>query len=248
MSKINFNVQMSVEEIIATLKNSQFPSIIVEGREDILVYRRLEDYFADLGATVMPAGGRGNVLRIFKEYWATAENKPFVVFIVDQDTWIFEGRPVEYVNSVIIATDGFSIENDMYRDADMEALLPAAQRASFFAELDGVTTWFALAVSRHREDRGERIDRHPNHILDPQQRIKLLNLKEGEDYPETLKVEILASYKRLLRGKLLLDLLCRHCRGHRASLLLDFGASRQSEFFQRIRRMVRDELTRFSSI
>ena len=64
MSKISLPIHV----ILATIRNS--PSgkfVIVEGVDDIIIYRILITLYKSLGIQVIPAGGRDKVLEIFDE-------------------------------------------------------------------------------------------------------------------------------------------------------------------------------------
>jgi hypothetical protein len=68
-----------------------------------------------------------------------------------------------------------------------------------------------LALSRRIANQVEKISTHPNEILkSDNDRLKALELKENEVYPEALKNRIQANYVTLLRGKTLIAILMRH--------------------------------------
>jgi hypothetical protein len=162
------------------------------------------------------------------------------VFIADRDVWVLCGIPPSFVSRQLIFTDGYSIENDMFRDGDLETLLTARQRAAFVAETRNVCRWYALAVSRYIVGQSAQLDIHPNALLDNEaHRDKLMELLNGEVYPEDIARKVNDDYARLMRGKTLFALLIRQCAGHTHRTLLNLGASRHGAFLSLIAENVR---------
>jgi hypothetical protein len=201
---------ISTEEILATIARSAFPSVVTEGDEDVIVFRKLEDEFSHIGLTIIPAGGRNAVLKVF-DLRHKLPAKARVVFIVDRDLWVFTGIPDQFHAAELVFTDGYAIENDMFRDGDLEALLTTAtERERFATEIQAVCRWYALAVNRRISGQNGRLDIHPNELLDDEgRRTELMALKCGEPYPEDFTKHITAEYSKVLRGKTLLDLFIR---------------------------------------
>lgn len=208
-SSKNNSVQPSVEEIIALLKKSSLPTVVCEGSDDLIVYRRLEDRLLHIGVSVLPAGGRLNVLKIFERRNELPKSMK-IAFIADRDTWVNTGIPEDYVSPELIFTDGYSIENDVFCDGGLGSLLVGAETARFQGELEEFVEWYALALTRHLADPSAPITLHPEHVLDQKLRPQLLALKAGEVYPQGLESDLLGDYMRLLRGKSLLALLIRN--------------------------------------
>ena len=232
------------DELIATIARSSFPSIVTEGDDDVIVLRRLEDEFAETGLTLLPAGGREAVLEVF-ERRHTLPARARVFFIADRDLWVISGVPVQYQAPDLIFTSGYSIENDMYMDGDLELLLTRSEHRIFQRELEIVCRWYALALNRCFEGLGENISIHPNELLgDPDRAVALNELKDFEQYPEALRQRIFNDYARLLRGKTLFALLTRQSTGHHSRMLLDFGASRRGPLFHAIINNIRRNLAR----
>src|SRR5579863_8723513 len=130
----NSRAEPSVEEIIALLKQTSLPTIVVEGADDMIVFRRFEDRLSHLGVSVLPVGGRLNVLNIFTR---RGEIPAYVklAFIADQDTWVYTGVPKEYQHANLILTSGYSIENDVFVDGNLVSLLSRKEFGRFLAEL-----------------------------------------------------------------------------------------------------------------
>ena len=230
----------TVKELVSTLRHSSLSSVVVEGKDDIIVYRFVEEACHDLNISVICAGGRSPALEIF-----LALNSDDVsnntLFIVDRDTWVYESVPSEYTSAKILLTDGYSIENDMYHDGDLETLLSGMSSRAFQCELETTLNWYALAIKRLMLDRSSRIDVHPAELLDAPGRFELLNkLCPSEVYPDNIRSNLTTCYGRLLRGKTLLSLLLRHCAVTTQVALLQFGASRRGIHLQRLFKDVRE--------
>ena len=109
----------TVEELVAALRRSALPTVLVEGQEDIRIYRWLEARLGNRAANVLPTGGRENLLSIYAKRHEFADLP--VAFVADKDMWLFSGVPSDYEE--VIWTEGYSIENDLYTDAERENLL-----------------------------------------------------------------------------------------------------------------------------
>ncbi|MCS3451767.1 MULTISPECIES: DUF4435 domain-containing protein [Bradyrhizobium] len=155
---------VTASEYVQTLKHSFIPTVITEGSDDYAVFRRIEERFAAIGLSLMPVGGKRTVLEIFRHRNEFPQIQ--VAFIVDQDTWLFSHIPSEYKDPSLIVTDGYSIENDLYRDGDMESLLLAHERADFQRDLEQIIKWFSYAVRKHIEGHESLLDYHPNQVVD----------------------------------------------------------------------------------
>jgi hypothetical protein len=226
---------LTADEIVATIVRSAFPSVVTEGDHDVIVLRRLEEEFADIGLTLIPAGGKSAVLAVFDRRHTLPAKR--ALFIADRDIWVVCGIPPIYVSVQLILTDGYSIENDMFRDGDLETLLTAKERAVFAGEMQIVCRWYALAMSRCIAGQTVQLDIHPSALLDNEtHRSKLMELQTGEVYPETLAQRVSADYARLLRGHALFSLLIKQCKGQRHShrTLANFGAFRRGPFLSLI--------------
>lgn len=168
-------VELDVEEIIALLKKTSLPTVIVEGSDDMIVYRRFEIRLAHLGISIFPVCGRKKVLDIFlRKSEIPADVK--LVFVADQDTWVNTGVPAQYQSSQMVLTTGYSIENDVFMDGNLVSLLKGQEVAKFSSELESFVEWYSLALSRHLNGSNHLISLHPDHVLNPVQRPALLAL------------------------------------------------------------------------
>lgn len=201
-------VDITIDELVATLKRSSLPTVITEGGDDIVVFRQVEDEFADVGVSVLAVGGRDKLLRLYDRRGEYGNLE--VAFIADRDVWVMADVADQYKDDRLLFTWGYSIENDLYHDGKLEKLLTADEKSSFKAELLEFVRWYALALNRLLGGGEERIRIHPNHLLDTPGRLAAeLTLKAGETYPDELLSNIHQNYIRCVRGKSLLSLLMR---------------------------------------
>lgn len=199
----------TVDEILSTLKNSQLPTIIVEGSDDLLVYLRLEELLYEENVSVLSAGGRKNVLSIFDRANEIPKNKK-VIFIADKDIWVLTGIPNNYIAKNLLFTNGYSIENDAFQDCDLPKFMSNSEKDKFEKELERFLLWYSIAVERHINHGDESIKNHPNHILDNIKEFQdLTSLKDGESFPTQRFEELKSDYKNLIRGKSLVQLAIR---------------------------------------
>ena len=199
---------MTVDQLVNSLIRSQTPKIVVEGADDVVIYRELVRRIGILHVGLHAAGGREKLLQIYERRSEFAHVP--VAFIADQDMWLFAGIPEEYAG--IIWTQGYSIENDLYTDAKLEKLLDARQIAEHRHILDALSTWFAFAVEETLAGKTPRLDFHCSHIVPPGETELNANFCRncGFRVPAAdLVRQIRTAYQRLLRGKLLFQLLVR---------------------------------------
>lgn len=202
-------VGLTADEIVSTLSHSFLPTVIVEGDDDVIFFRQLEEVQSEYGLSVLAVGGRETALQVFNRR-NEIQGTQKIAFIVDRDTWVIVGIPQSYENDDLLFTTGYSIENDLFVDGELLRLMAGDERIKFEAELIKVVEWFALALSRILAGANERIGRHPNELLDNEERrLEMLRLNPGEPYPDELREIIYADYANLLRGKTLIGLLMR---------------------------------------
>lgn len=205
---------LTVDELVDMLRHSDLPTVIVEGKDDIRIYRWIEARLGSHNANVHPAGGRNNLLSVYERRQEFA--KLPVAFVADKDMWLFSEIPSVY--SDIIWTEGYSIENDLYLDADLETLLDPEERKRHQQFLDVIFEWFASEVEECLAGRPFEIDHHCDEVVPLGQTTlrekfrKRLNFRPPS--AETLR-QIKSEYKLKLRGKLLFQVLERFLKARK---------------------------------
>lgn len=242
------SVQPTVDEIIALLKKTNLPTVVCEGSDDLIVYRRFEEHLEDLGVSILPAGGRKNVLQIFDRR-AEIPSSVRLAFVADRDTWVNSSVPAAYVVPALCLTAGYSIENDVIADGNLEGLLIGSELASYRAELGDFLDWYALALDRHLKDPSSSIALHPDHVLNPVERGALMALSLGESYPSGLRQSLAVDYRSTVRGKSLLSLLIRNTNTrtglpkHTDKALLEIVAMRPGALLKKLGNDLRSGLS-----
>jgi len=230
---------MTVNELVAALQRSSLPTVLVEGPDDAIIFRELERIHAKSNLSILPAGGRPNVLGVYER--RNEIRKPVIIFIADQDFWCLSSVPALYNHRNMIFTEGYSIENDLHLDYDFCRLLSAKEKDIFYAEVKKFLTWYALACTRRTSDSAVMIRIHPNTVLENETTFSAYcQLRDSEVYPQLFFEKILSDYAKLLRGKSLLALLIRQLSNskripkHSARGLLEIAAAHRGCRLQRI--------------
>jgi hypothetical protein len=232
-------VQPTPEELIASLKKTSFPTVVVEGKDDVIVFRRLEELYSDRFLTIVPAGGRDAVLQIFRERSATAAGVK-VAFIADQDTWVLSAVPSEYIDACLFFTDGYSLENDAFRDGAFASYMDVPERQQFAKDVERFAFWYSQCVCCHLKGQKVEISLHPDHVLDSPPGISPMEGISHDDEMENVFHRVLAEPERLLRGKALIGLLMRQLNRkgrvatHNSRALLDMVGANPGKYIQQL--------------
>ncbi len=237
----------TVDELYELLKRTSLPTVLVEGKDDIIFYRKIEEELNEYGVDMLPAGNKDAVLKLRKKILEYPISAP-VVFVVDKDLWVHAFPPDEELDDVI-TTEGYSIENDLFVDGDLESLLDAKELARYRADLEKFVRWYALAVYRHFNHVVSGFRTHPGKVLDDAKfYVAGTSLTPGEQYPDELYETIVDSYSLYLRGKSLFALILRELSATRRDTkfsgkqLMAFGASRKGRNFQRLYAAIKNSL------
>lgn len=199
-----------VTRLVCQISRSQLFTIIVEGREDAIIYRQLEDELQnDNGsADIIVANGRNIALKIFSAI-KTSHLIGRVSFVVDKDCWVYSVIPQEYIHFNIVFTKGYSIENDIYLDRNINNLLLKLRLYNNFIDnIKKYTKWYALAIDRVMNDSAsddDSLNMHPNQFFN-HFRDDYVSARPSEIYPESLYTDIVNDFTLKLRGKNLLNL------------------------------------------
>ena len=198
----------TVEELVAALRRSDLPTVLVEGQEDMRIYRWVEARLGNRAANVLPAGGRDKLLSVY-ERRQEFSNLP-VAFVADRDMWLFSGIPSNY--DVVIWTEGYSIENDLYAGAGLENLLDAEEALEHQQTLDAIVGWFAFEVEEYLADRPYKVSSHCNEVVPLGQTQMDENFRRSRGFhppEEEIYRQIREAYQLQLRGKQLFQMLVR---------------------------------------
>jgi hypothetical protein len=238
----------TVEEIYSLLKRSNLPTVLVEGKDDIIFYRAVEHELRYLDVDMLPAGNKHTVLELRKKIKANPISAP-TVFIVDMDLWIYPGAHHSEDIDDVITTSGYSIENDLFVDGELEFLLSHDEVDEFKRELFKFSRWYALSVIRNLDGTTSGFRTSPWKVLDDNKFYDAeITLREGEVYPEDFFKAIISDYPLTLRGKSLFSLLLRQVSATKRDVkfsgkqLMWIGASKKGANFKRIELAVKGAL------
>lgn len=200
-------IHLSEEEIVQTLKRSSLTTVIVEGKDDMTIYRWIEEKIGITNANFLPCGGRETLLKVFKRRDEFPQIK--TIFVADKDAFVYSGVPHEY--SEIVWTKGYSIENDLYQGKFVEKLLGVQEDVNFRVSLKNFITYYAFEVEQYNKKLIYNFSNHPNQVLDDQHQLNTSFLKSVNfNQPSKEIIERLQNeYDLLVRGKSLFALLLR---------------------------------------
>lgn len=201
-------LDLTVDEIVDTLKRSSLTTVLVEGSDDVLIYRWIEDEIGIVNANFFPCGGRDKLLQVY----ARRSEFPDIttVFVADKDSFVYINPPKEYEN--IIWTNGYSIENDLYFGRNIESLLSPDESQEFLKSLNSFVAYYAFEIENFLENKDFSFRKHPQHIICEiqnevkQEFLEEINFKKANQVIET---DLIERYDVLIRGKSLFALLTR---------------------------------------
>ena len=198
----------TVEELLAVLRRSNLPTVLVEGQEDMRIYRWVEARLGNRAANILPTGGRDKLLSVYERRQEFA-NLP-VAFVADRDMWLFSGIPSDY--SEVIWTEGYSVENDLYAGANLESLLDAEEALEHQQTLNAIVEWFAFEVEEYLADKPYKVSNHCNEVIPFGQTHMDENFRHSRGFrppEERIRQQIRSDYQLQLRGKQLFQILER---------------------------------------
>ncbi|MFQ3542842.1 DUF4435 domain-containing protein [Halobacillus rhizosphaerae] len=191
---------INVDELVETLKRSSLPTVFVEGKDDAIIYRYMNEKLSDLDVDFLQCGGRNKLLEIYERRGEFSNLK--TAFIADQDLWIFTSDKDQYKD--IVFTTGYSIENDLLAGA-LEKVEALVQKKDMYDHcIQEVCKWYSFEVERFLNGDNFSIDHHIREVLDK----KCLNLcgkfLEKKDFStpsQAILNDLLSDYPLKLRGK-----------------------------------------------
>lgn len=233
-------VKLTVDDVIAVLQKTNVPTLISEGKGDVIVLRRLEDKLSHHGVITLAADGKDKVLEIFDRKSEINNDQP-IMFFVDQDIWIHGKIPYNFVDDNLFYTDGYSIENDMFRDGEIINFFTKDELTVFQNDLNKFLIWYSVALERHLNESTAPIATNPSIILDSDKSIvDLLDLSDGESCPSKDINDLSENFHKLLRGKSLFSIALRQLNKKGRTVrysnyaLLEAGVVREGYYFNRI--------------
>lgn len=137
---------LTPEIIIETLKRSNLKTVLIEGKDDLQIYRHIEEEVDFLEVDFLACNGRNNLLEVYK---AKNDISTKLLFICDSDLWLFVPKP-EFINEDLITTNGYSIENELYQDG-IEILNTLFSEEEILKKkqiIENLCVWFAYEVSK----------------------------------------------------------------------------------------------------
>jgi hypothetical protein len=191
------------DELISLLKHSSLPTILVEGKDDVRIYRWLEDDINSSGtihADILPCGCRNTLLKLY----GLRTEFSNVIFIADRDMYVYKSIPSEY--SDIVFTTGYSIENDLYHGRGIENLFDKNDTHIFGIALDAFLEYYAREVEKCVNGECFELRRSPQQILDQNYQLKAEYKPQQSPQQKTIAF-LKADYDLLLRGHSLFQLL-----------------------------------------
>ena len=198
----------TVDELVETIKRSSLPTILVEGTDDVMIYRWMQGQLGFAQGDFLFCGGRNALLELFQRRLEFAGKK--VVFVADRDMWLYSAVPAEYAG--VIFTEGYSIENDVYSHSDIERLLEVNEAAEHRLLVEAIGQWFAFEVEEYRAGRPFIVDTGVGDIVRPgtTDMHPTFVAKRGYHPPSTAThQEVMSDYPRNIRGKQLFQMLLR---------------------------------------
>jgi len=198
-------VRLTTDEIVSYLKRTQLPTVLVEGPDDLTIYRNIEDQLGQGQYDVLMCHGRDTLLEVFQRDREFRESP--VIYMADLDMWLFTEVPKEYRDGIVF-TNGYSIENDIYDPAILESLMSTAERARHSNLVAELSKWFACEVERFRSHGYSLCDQNVARILTDDKLCP--NFIQSYGYHEAdpdLIANIQENYSDRLRGKTLMQIL-----------------------------------------
>ncbi|WP_297802047.1 DUF4435 domain-containing protein [uncultured Brevundimonas sp.] len=159
------HIEYSIDELIGIINKSGLNTVITEGYDDYIAYKKVERFVDVYGVSFMPVGGKRKVIELYNRKNELTPSK--ILFIMDMDTWVHTGTPAEFVSDDIVLTKGYSIENDLIEDGEVvQRLMNDNEREKFYNEIDSILSWYVHNVEKHiNSDFSCELKSHPNRIL-----------------------------------------------------------------------------------
>lgn len=201
-------LELTVDEMVETLKRSSLTTVLVEGKDDVMVYRWMEDEVGIVNASFFPCGGRKNLLKIYERRSEFADLK--TIFIADKDAFVYSNTPKEY--NEVLWTHGYSIENDLYFGRKIESILSTKEKDVFNTSLTSFAKYYAFEIEQCKKGNTHTFRNHPAHIICEKENTVKSDFLESVSFEEPIEetfLNLINNYDVLIRGKSLFALLTR---------------------------------------
>lgn len=140
----------TVDEIVSSLKRSFIPTILIEGTDDVFIYRWLKKNISINPISLQPCGGRTNLFAIHDRQDEFRNSN--VLFVADKDSFRFHGIPESRKD--IIFTSGYCIENDIYDGSRVSTFIDDSDRPGHDLLKEIIGRWFAFELKMHLDSNG----------------------------------------------------------------------------------------------
>lgn len=192
------------DELISSINRSSLPYIIIEGTDDVVIYRWILDDIDCVGM-LEPRGGCGGVRKIFDRRNEITNDK--VIFICDKDVRVYMDEFQEECEEMIY-TEGYSIENDLYQGKKIEEqLFEKKDKELFSMALNSFLRYYACEIEKFKDNKDYDLKRKPESILDHKDYSLKMNLLIDFKEPPTECINYINdNYDILLRGHSLFKL------------------------------------------
>lgn len=201
------NNSLTAEIIIETMKRSSLNTLFIEGKDDLLIYRKIQDDIDDLIFDLFPCQGKINLIGVYENKHLFGNKN---LFICDKDMWVFKPSEIEN-NEDLITTYGYSIENELFQDSEVFILklFTKDEIEKFEKIIKSICKWFAFEVELYLNDKSDKCCYSETSILS----TSVINKNEIEIKQEFLDSinftnpnselyeDISNDYKVKLRGK-----------------------------------------------
>jgi len=196
---------LTTDEIISLINRSRLPTLLVEGKTDSEVLRKLESRLGVLGA-IIKCNGRTRLYEIIRQ--KNRIKRKNIAFLADRDSGVIFGDNID--DDHLVYTWGYSIENDILSCNIPAKLMSPEELESLKSYKLLISRWFARELEKSKNGLGEAVlDVHIEQIID----VKNAKLKstfpefrEIEIYDTPLTRKIHRNFSRLMRGKQILQI------------------------------------------
>lgn len=196
---------MTTDEIIGTIKHSNDLIILVEGIDDIRIYRWLLESIGK-GDCLLSTSGSNTLKAVFRRKNEFEDKK--VIFITDKDVLVYSDSISSEYNGIVF-TKGYSIENDLYQGKKLyDDFFDKKDRELFDKALDSFLLYYARELDNLKEGKDYNFREKPEKILEKNDFKLKKNLYPNPPTPtEGSLTQLKEKYDLLVRGHSLFKLI-----------------------------------------